>query len=319
MRSGSHVLTQMATSGDAPEGRDATSPCGPSTACSTWSVLKTASTTRSHSRAISSAERAARAERSDALAAGALNLATDIGTALVALVSHTFVRFGVERADAVGGLLVAAFVAFAALRLGKRSADVLMDRAPRFPVEKIEAAAAAASGVSEARRVRVRGTPKQLFADVGFPLMPPAQIADAVVHAVTSGETGRCYVCQPGREPLAYEFRDLDITRNRTRNLFPDQENAGQGTDHLAQQTINRTKDLGMFAQEELLINEALLLTAGVIAVALGRSKLGFLGIALALAAQWLGGVNVQVGEFDQPVISFGLDWLVPEVWGRRA
>jgi NAD(P)-dependent dehydrogenase (short-subunit alcohol dehydrogenase family) len=50
---------------------------------------------------------------------------------------------------------------------------------------------------------------KQLFADVGFPLMPPAQIAEAVVHAVTSGETGRCYVCQPGREPLAYEFRDV--------------------------------------------------------------------------------------------------------------
>jgi hypothetical protein len=63
---------------------------------------------------------------------------------------------------------------------------------------------------------------------------------------------------------LSYEFRDLDITRNRTRNLFPDQENAGQGTDHLAQQTINRSKDLGMFAQEEILINEALLLTAGV-------------------------------------------------------
>jgi len=50
---------------------------------------------------------------------------------------------------------------------------------------------------------------KQLFADVGFPLMPPGQIADAVVHAVTSGETGRCYVCQPGREPLAYEYRDV--------------------------------------------------------------------------------------------------------------
>jgi len=50
---------------------------------------------------------------------------------------------------------------------------------------------------------------KQLFADVGFPLMPPTQIADAVIHAITSGETGRCYVCQPGREPLSYAFRDV--------------------------------------------------------------------------------------------------------------
>ena len=50
---------------------------------------------------------------------------------------------------------------------------------------------------------------------------------------------------------------------------------------------------------------------AGSIAVAFGRSKRGFLGIALALAAQWLGGANVEVGAFEQPVISFGLDWLV--------
>jgi len=50
---------------------------------------------------------------------------------------------------------------------------------------------------------------------------------------------------------------------------------------------------------------------AGSIAVLRGRSKLGFLGLALALAAQWLGGANVEVGAFDQPVMSFGLDWLV--------
>ena len=50
---------------------------------------------------------------------------------------------------------------------------------------------------------------------------------------------------------------------------------------------------------------------AGGIAVALGRSKLGFLGIALALAAQWLGGASVGVDAFAQPKISFGLDWLV--------
>ena len=50
---------------------------------------------------------------------------------------------------------------------------------------------------------------RRLFEDVGFPLMPPTQIADAVVHAITSGETGRCYVCQPGREPVSYEFRDV--------------------------------------------------------------------------------------------------------------
>ena len=54
------------------------------------------------------------------------------------------------------------------------------------------------------------------FAAADFPLMPPAQIADAVVRAITSGETGRCWVCQPGREPIAYEFRDVPGPRTDT-------------------------------------------------------------------------------------------------------
>jgi len=47
------------------------------------------------------------------------------------------------------------------------------------------------------------------FRAADFPLMDPSQIADAVLHAVTCGETGQCWVCQPGREPTAYQFRDV--------------------------------------------------------------------------------------------------------------
>jgi cation diffusion facilitator family transporter len=108
---------------------------------------------------------AARAESSDALAAGALNFITDVGTALVALVSLGFVRAGFARADAVGALLVAAAVVVGVARVGKRSVDVLMDRAPA-PVAAIAAAAAATPGVAETRRVRVRGSGSRLFTDV---------------------------------------------------------------------------------------------------------------------------------------------------------
>ena len=110
--------------------------------------------------------RTARAERSEALKAGALNLATDIGTVLVVLVSLILTRVGIEWADAVGTLVVVVAVAVAAIRLGRRSVDVLMDRAPSDPATAIEAAAAAAPGVSEARRVRVRAAGNRLFADV---------------------------------------------------------------------------------------------------------------------------------------------------------
>jgi cation diffusion facilitator family transporter len=109
---------------------------------------------------------AARDEDSDALRAGALNFIVDIGTALVAIASLMLQRAGWADADAIGGALIAIVVLVAAARVGKRSVDVLMDRAPTAQMNAIEAAAARAPGVAEARRVRVRGSGGRLFADV---------------------------------------------------------------------------------------------------------------------------------------------------------
>ncbi|HWC13975.1 MAG TPA: cation-efflux pump [Actinomycetota bacterium] len=110
--------------------------------------------------------RTARAHGSEALRAGALNFATDVGTAVVALASVVLVRTGNDKADAIGALIVSVAVVAAAYRLGRRSVDVLMDRSPRARADAIEAAVANAPGVNEARRVRVRGSGEQLFADV---------------------------------------------------------------------------------------------------------------------------------------------------------
>ena len=109
---------------------------------------------------------ASRTHGSEALRAGALNFATDVGTTIVALITLLIARGGDDRADAVGALIVSFAVAVAAVRLGKQSVDVLMDRAPHAQLSAIEAAAASAPGVAEARRVRVRGGGNQLFADV---------------------------------------------------------------------------------------------------------------------------------------------------------
>jgi len=55
----------------------------------------------------------------------------------------------------------------------------------------------------------VAETTKDQLREAGFPIMPPEQIADAVVHAVRSPDTGVAWVCQAGREPIAYEFRQV--------------------------------------------------------------------------------------------------------------
>ena len=60
-----------------------------------------------------------------------------------------------------------------------------------------------------------------------------------------------------------FEYRNLDIARVRTRNLFAGQQNIGQGVDRLPEQSRELEKDWSIFAQEELLIGERLLLTAG--------------------------------------------------------
>jgi NAD(P)-dependent dehydrogenase (short-subunit alcohol dehydrogenase family) len=50
---------------------------------------------------------------------------------------------------------------------------------------------------------------KDFLASAGFPVMPARQIADAVFGLVTTGVTGQCWVCQAGRDPVPYDFRDV--------------------------------------------------------------------------------------------------------------
>jgi len=109
---------------------------------------------------------AAREESSEALRAGALNMSGDVATALVALLALGLVRAGLTEADAVGSLVVSAGVAAASLRVVKRSVNVLMDRAPSARAEMITEAAGRVPGVTETRRVRTRGSDRELFVDV---------------------------------------------------------------------------------------------------------------------------------------------------------
>ncbi len=50
---------------------------------------------------------------------------------------------------------------------------------------------------------------KDFLAAADFPVMPASVIAGAVLGLITSGVTGECWVCQAGRDPVAYKFRDV--------------------------------------------------------------------------------------------------------------
>jgi NAD(P)-dependent dehydrogenase (short-subunit alcohol dehydrogenase family) len=50
---------------------------------------------------------------------------------------------------------------------------------------------------------------KAVLESAGFPLIPPADIAAAVLAAMSGGATGQAYVCQAGRPPVPYAFRGV--------------------------------------------------------------------------------------------------------------
>jgi NAD(P)-dependent dehydrogenase (short-subunit alcohol dehydrogenase family) len=52
------------------------------------------------------------------------------------------------------------------------------------------------------------------FADAGFPLLQPEEVAQAVLGAARSGDTGQVWVVQPGREPLRFRFPNVPGPRD---------------------------------------------------------------------------------------------------------
>lgn len=47
------------------------------------------------------------------------------------------------------------------------------------------------------------------FAEAGFPLLRPEEVAEAMWRAATSERTGECWFVQPGREPAPFRFANV--------------------------------------------------------------------------------------------------------------
>jgi divalent metal cation (Fe/Co/Zn/Cd) transporter len=118
------------------------------------------------------------------------------------------VKLGYKEADAIGGLVVACYVAVQAVLIGRRSIDALMDRAPLDAVRRIRGAAGAIPGV-QVRRVRLRYAGGQPQTDVvvgvsrTVPLERAHSLTEEVEEAIRSVEPGADVVVHV--EPLADE------------------------------------------------------------------------------------------------------------------
>lgn len=156
--------------------------------------------------------RAAKKHQSQALEADALHFSTDIWSSTVVLVGLALIWLGrkvfpghagiLDRADAVAALGVAFIVLFVSYRLGKRTIDVLLDRAPEGLKEKISAAADEVEGVISTGKVRLRRSGALVFVDMTIEV--DRTLSFERTHAIAEDVEARIQALLPGADVVIH-------------------------------------------------------------------------------------------------------------------
>ena len=123
--------------------------------------------------------RVARKYNSQALEADALHFSTDIWSSAVVLLGLILAQFGWFFADSVAALAVAFIVLGVSWKLGKRAADVLLDRSPEPLVQQIEAVLNVAEGILQYHDLRVRTSGAENFIEVTIHVQPGLTLEQA--------------------------------------------------------------------------------------------------------------------------------------------
>jgi cation diffusion facilitator family transporter len=126
----------------------------------------------------------ARKYHSQALEADALHFSSDIYSSFVVIAGLIFTKVGFPVGDSIAALGVALLVIAASYRLGKRTLDVLMDRAPEGLKQEIEKMVEKVPGVSECSRLRIRRSGPQVFVDMNISLDRNTNLEEA--HRIAS-------------------------------------------------------------------------------------------------------------------------------------
>ena len=157
---------------------------------------------------------------SQALEADALHFSTDIWSSMVVflgLIGVLIAKRGdmpwLVQADSVAALCVAGIVVWVSLQLGKKSIDDLLDSVPKGLHGKVEDAVRQVAGVGEIRKLRLRRSGPEVFADVtiaverAVPFEKVHDISDTVETAVRNVLPAADVVVHV--EPIASDAEDL--------------------------------------------------------------------------------------------------------------
>ncbi|MGE5681328.1 MAG: cation diffusion facilitator family transporter [Bacillota bacterium] len=131
-------------------------------------------------------KRVAKKYNSQALEADALHFSSDIYSSAVVLIGLAGYLSGFHYADSVAALIVAIIVIAISLRLGKRTIDVLMDKAPEGIKEKIEDIVSSIPEVRTVHDIRIRNSGADILIELNIHVDPEMNInkAHEVSHKV---------------------------------------------------------------------------------------------------------------------------------------
>jgi cation diffusion facilitator family transporter len=155
---------------------------------------------------------AARKHQSQALEADALHFSTDVWSSSVVILGLAFVWLGknvisghaplFEKADALSAVGVAFIVLFVSYRLGRRTIDVLLDRAPEGLPQRLRDAAAGVEGVLNVGQVRVRRSGPVFFVDMTVDV--DRNLSFERTHAIAEEVETRLQEIAPGADVVIH-------------------------------------------------------------------------------------------------------------------
>jgi cation diffusion facilitator family transporter len=146
--------------------------------------------------------RTARRYESDALLANALHFGSDFAGTLAVLAGLLAAALGFPAGDSIAALFVSALVVAAAVRLGTRNVDALMDRSPEEDARIARTAIAALDPPVELRRLRLRRAGGEHFADVVIGVAPGAAIGQG--HAAADRVERALHGALPGIDVVVH-------------------------------------------------------------------------------------------------------------------
>lgn len=150
--------------------------------------------------------RTAKKYNSQALEADALHFSTDIWSSSVVILGLIGVKLGewfpslalLSESDAVAALGVSAVVVWISVKLGRRTIDALVDKAPAGLEQRIASVVEAVPGVRDCHQVRLRYSGPVLFVDLHVLVDGGQTLAQA--HDLTECIEGAIHEVAPGAD-----------------------------------------------------------------------------------------------------------------------